>query len=78
MLYDYVSSTSVAKKVFENVPFNRKKVQKETKKNNWPWGEVADTDFLSFIQIYVFYNKSDCVKKINVLNNFCQVCTSIR
>jgi len=33
MLYDYVSSTSVAKKVFENVPFNRKKIQKGKKKH---------------------------------------------
>jgi len=58
-------------------PLTEKKYKKE-KKNIWPWGEVAETDFLSFIQIYVFYNTSDCVKKINVLNNFCEVCTSIR
>ena len=59
------------KKCLKMFPLTEKKVQKETKKNNWPWGEVADTDFLSFIQIYVFYNTfSDCVKKLMFLTIF--------
>lgn len=38
-MHDYVSSTSVAKKVFENVPFNRKKIQFKETKNTFGLGE---------------------------------------